>query len=221
MRGVRLFTSVLLTLFCAAFWIAYASSSDQARVDEVTRKNAVHISNYESTRVFDLTVPPDGTTLSISKVTEMPGARFLGNTLNVYEQRWRDRRAASSVVAPGYVLWVSMSPDKKMAVVGYGDPGSIRETHVSVMDLSSAATAYPLRLLGEVSDVDWVTGSHTPLVLESTEHMRMSPWGLLAAISGHPIEMKQYFLDTVDSKTHKIHRMILGAEVENAVAVFQ
>jgi hypothetical protein len=33
--------------------------------------------------------------------------------------------------------------------------------------------------------------------------------------------MKQYFLDIVDSKTHEIRRITLGAEVENAVAVFQ
>jgi hypothetical protein len=221
MRGIRFFTSALFAWFCAEFWIAYASSPDQTRVAEVTRKNAVHISNYESTRVFDLTAPPDGTTLSISKMTQMPGALSLGNTLNANRQRWRDRRAASSVVAQRDVLWVSTSPDEKMAVVGYADPGSIQETHVSVMDLSSAATAYPLRLLGEISDVDWVTGTHTPLILESTEHMRITPWGLLAAISGHPIEMKQYFLDIVDYKTHKIHRIILGAEVENAVAVFR
>jgi hypothetical protein len=221
MRIFRLFTSVMGTLFCASFWIAYASSPDQTRVEQATRKNAVYVSNYESTRAFDLTAPPDGAMLSVSKITELPGNLSLGNTLNAYEQHRRDRRAASSAVPPGDVLWASISPDKKMAVVGYGDRGSMDETHVSVVDLSSAATAYPLRLLGEVSDVDWVVGTHTPLILESTQRMRKSPWGLLAAISGHPIEMKQYFLDIVDSKTHEIHRVILGAEVENAVGVFQ
>jgi hypothetical protein len=221
MRGIRLFTSVLFTLLCAVFWVAYASSPDQTRIDEATRKNAIRISNHESTRVFDLTAPPDGSTLSISKMTEMPGILSLGSTLNAYERHRRDRRAASFLIPPGDVLWASVSPDKKMAVIGYGDLDSMHETHVSMMDLSSAATAYPLRLLGEVSDVDWVPGTHTPLVLESTEHMRISPWGLAAAISGHPIEIRQYFLDIVDSKTYEIHRITLGAEVENAVAVFQ
>ena len=221
MRIFRLFTSVMGALFCAAFWIAYASSPDQAHVEEAARKNAVYISNYESTRAFDLTATPDGAMLSVLKITELPGNLSLGNTLNAYEQHQRDRRAASSAVPPGDVLWASIRPDEKMAVVGYGDLGSMHETHVSVVDLSSAAPAYPLRLLGEVSDVDWVVGTHTPLILESTERMRKSPWGLLAAISGHPIEMKQYFLDIVDSKTHEIHRVILGAEVENAVAAFQ
>src|SRR5437868_3640144 len=129
MRIFRLFTFVMGTLFCAAFWIAYASSLDQTHVEQAARKNAVYISNYESTRAFYLTATPDGAMLSVSKITELPGNLSLGKTLNAYEQHQRDRRAASSTVPPGDALWASISPDKKMAVVGYGDLGSMREAH--------------------------------------------------------------------------------------------
>lgn len=216
--------ALALTLIWAGLRISPAWSTGQVPADAATNEPVIHITNYESTRVLMPAVPHDGSAITIASQTEVAlNTVSLADTMNAYNLHWRDRKAAVSVVSgPMHnVQWVSTSPDMRMAVAGYEDPSSGLVTHASLVDLSSAAAPYKLDLVGTISDVSWVPGTHIPLILESTEYMRKSPWGLLAAISGHPIEMQQYFIDIVDPVTHGIQRAKLGGEVENAIAVFR
>jgi len=67
--------------------------------------------------------------------------------------------------------------------------------------------------VGRIRDLLWSANSKWLTVLESTDRMEKTPWGLLAEVSGHPIELQTSYVTRIDVETSSILRVKIADDV--------
>jgi hypothetical protein len=116
------------------------------------------------------------------------------------------------------IKWASFSPDSQFVVGGFKDPSVTVITSATVFRAADLTPILRIQSEGRIRGSLWSKDSKALAILESTERMKKTPWGLLAAVSGHPIEMQSFYLRRFDIRTRNNVRLKIADDVENGEA---
>lgn len=141
-------------------------------------------------------------------------------TSSVVKRRYADRQAAAMI--PGSAehafKWANLSPDKSCVLVGFQDPSVSAMTSAAVYRVAGLELIRHIEPEGRISDSLWSQDSKLVMILEVTERAKKTPWGLLAALSGHPIEIQTFDLRVVDVESKSEVRVKVADGIENGQA---
>jgi hypothetical protein len=139
---------------------------------------------------------------------------------NISAARSARRQAAAMIhgQAGQSIQWADLSPDNRLILAGFQDPSVSAMTSATVFRVSDLTPILRVNAEGRIRDSLWSQDSRTLTILESTEHMKKTPWGLLAAISGHPIELQTYYVRRLDIDTRSDVRVRIADDIENGEA---
>lgn len=117
------------------------------------------------------------------------------------------------------IKWANSSPDKRFVLVGFEDPSIESMTTANLIRISDFSVILQVKSEGIIRDSLWSPDSKSLAILESTERMSKTPWGLFAAISGHPIELQTFYVRFLDlAPPYNEKRVKVATDIENASA---
>lgn len=119
------------------------------------------------------------------------------------------------------IKWANLSPDNNYVLVGFQDPSFESMNSAVLMRVSDRHVLYEIRVPGSIRDSLWSHDSKMIAILESTEYMKKTPWGLLAALTGHPIKIQTFFVRAVDPISQRETRIKIAEGIENASALLE
>jgi hypothetical protein len=128
------------------------------------------------------------------------------------------RRQAAALIqgqAGQIIRWANFSPDGRLVLAGFEDPSVGVMTSATVFRVSDLTPILRVRSQGFIRDSLWLQDSKILAILESTERMKMTPWGLLSALSGHPIQLQTYYIRWLDVDSRSDIRVKITDGVEN------
>lgn len=116
------------------------------------------------------------------------------------------------------IKWANFSPDKRFVLVGLEDPSFESMTSATLFRTADSTVISQVKSEGLIHDSQWSPDSSSVAILESTERMSKTPWGLFAALSGHPVQLQTFYVRFIDSGSHNEKRVKVTTDIENAVA---
>jgi hypothetical protein len=177
--------------------------------------NYVRSSEYKVT-IFD-GVPKVTMVNSQTNRQDDPLAKVMSS---ISSTRSSQRQAAASI--QGHfgqpIKWASLSPDGRLIVAGFEDPSVTAITSATVYRAADHTPIMRVQSEGRIRGSLWSEDSKSLTTLESTERMKKTPWGLLSAISGHPIELHAFYLRCFDIGNRSDIRVNIANDIENGEA---
>lgn len=178
----------------------------------------VEIANYKEIVEYKISLPEGPATLvAAHQYTEGQNDR-LGILVEsiVAKQRASKQAAASIKDSDGQsIKWAKFSPDNRLVLAGFEDPSLSALTSATVYKTSDLKAIMQMKMDGRIRDSLWSANSKSLIILESTERMKKSPWGLLLALSGHPIEINTFNLRLINIDYKSDVRISIPGDYEN------
>lgn len=178
----------------------------------------VKIVNYEQSveyRIHSTNGVAEATRLSGQPANS--GDPLADVTAAVMESRKTRRQAVSTIrgSAEDSFKWANLSPDGVFALVGFQDPFVSAMTSSTVYRVAGLEPIKRINSEGRILDSLWSQDSKTVVILEVTERMKKTPWGLLAAVSGHAIEIQTLYVRIVNVESGAGSRLKVADGVVN------
>jgi hypothetical protein len=114
--------------------------------------------------------------------------------------------------------WADVSPDNGLVFAGVQDPSMSAATAGTISRYPGIEPLMRIESPGRICDAMWSQDSRSIAVLEVVESMKRTPWGLLAALSGHPIELQTFYLRLINVDKRSEVRVKVAEDVENGAA---
>jgi hypothetical protein len=145
-------------------------------------------------------------------------------TLKLTQASRREAAKGFKVKFERPVMWANLSPDKNYVLFGLDDPAYQTMHQVVLMRVSDRQVISDFGYIAGsyICDSMWSSDSKMILILGSSEYVKKNPWGILAALSGHPIQMHTFFVDVINPVSALDSRRIkIVEDIENATAHFK
>ncbi len=161
----------------------------------------VEVANYKQAEQYEVDVPSG----EVKRLLVTPQGNTYEGLTNVVaglsRKRTALRESAKHLQETGLheSKWALVCPDGSLVVFGNQDPNAI--TEAAIYRVGGMSPVGRIRAHGRVRDLMWSKDSQTLFVLESTEHLSITPLGMIDALSGHPIELQTYYLRTIGIQT--------------------
>lgn len=213
-KGSSIIVSMGLFFLIGQLRAFSASETDQ-------RQFFVEIVNYLHAVEYSVTAPPGVPTLVATHLRADGAEDPLGKIQrNISATQNARRQAVALIKGPlgQSIKWVNFSPDNQLLLAGFEDPSTGVMTSATVFRSSDLAAVLRVTSVGEIRDSLWSPDSKRLTILESTERISKSPWGLIAAVSGHPVELQNFFLRLLDIDSHRDELVKVATNIENALA---
>ncbi|WP_233840420.1 hypothetical protein [Dyella sp. 2HG41-7] len=179
----------------------------------------VRIVNYKQSKVYEAIVPDGPAKLLEANPVDAQRDPIGELVAHLMEKRVALQRAAATLPSQGrWLRWACFSPDHQFVLAGMQDQATTAVTEAAVYKVSDMSVIMSIDSGRIIQDFKWSEDSKSLVVLESSEHMSKSPWGLLAALSGHPIELQTYFLRTVLVESRANSSLEITDNIENGEA---
>lgn len=179
----------------------------------------VEVANYAQSAEYRYFVP-DGPATVIASRQDPQGEGLKRIISGVAEQHRVGREAAAQLrwkTAPA-ARWASISPDKRFVLVGFEDPSSDAMKSAALLRASDQSRVAQFESEGVIRYLQWSPDSQFIAILESTARVKKTLWGLLSAISGHPIELETFYVTSISANGQRKSRTRIANGVENGVA---
>jgi hypothetical protein len=216
-RGRLLLVAVLSTFSVARQVDCMAADTSSIGVPlTVEIANSAGVSRYG-------VMPPDGPVQLLNAKTSSNGGDSLVRVVaRIQEKRRILESTAASVrgATSRPIGWAAFSPDHKLVLAGPENPTLSEITFATVYRASDFSPILSIEGNRRIRDLRWSDDSKALMILESTDRMKKTPWGLLAAVSGHPIELQTYVLLTVNIATQRQSQLQIIEDVTNSDGEF-
>jgi len=186
-------------------------------------KVVIKIVNYSQSFEYRITPALEPVLIATQVVKSGPGDPLAEviKKLVLSEDSRRESAARFKDKSEKPIKWANLSPDNNYALVGFQDPSFENMYSAALMRVSDRHILYEIKVSGSIHDSLWSHDSKMIAILESTEYMKKTPWGLLAALTGHPIKIQTFFVRAVDPISQRETRIKIVEGIENASALLE
>jgi len=216
-RAPLVYLAVFVVLeVIAAHWDLAVADSTIAQNDVF-----VEIVNYHQSSEYRITFSDGSPKMTILKSPsdgrDDPLARIMSS---ISSTRSSQRQAAASLAAhlDQPIRWANLSPDGRFVLAGFEDPSFGAMKSATLYRATDLVPIMRISSEGRIRSSLWSDDSESLTILESTERMKKTLWGMLAAISGHPIELTAFYARRVDIATRSNVRVNIADGIENGEA---
>ncbi|MDC4206841.1 MAG: hypothetical protein MPW14_17925 [Candidatus Manganitrophus sp.] len=219
---IHVMVRLALTLYIMMVIIS-AALADKPDMFEF-EKMVIKIVNYSQSLEYLITTPTLEPVLIATQIRKAgPGDPLAEVVKNLVLSRDSRRESAARFrdKSGKPIKWANLSPDNNYALVGFQDPSFENMYSAALMRVSDRHVLYEIKVPGSILDSLWSHDSKVIAILESTEYMKKTPWGLLAALSGHPIKIQTFFVRAVDPISQRETRIKIVDGIENASALLE
>jgi len=182
---------------------------------------SVRIVNHQQANLYRISLPTMESFLVADELRKSGTIDPLAKIIQDVKAKRASRRNAAAGFEGTHsqpIRWADVSPDKKYTLVGFEDPVFESMTTAQLVRKSDGQVVSSVEVEGIIRGSLWLPDSSAVAILESTERMRKTPYGLLAALSGHPIRLQTFYLRLLVPTSAEQARIEVTGGVENATA---
>lgn len=212
---------VSMLCFCCGLLVACAQRIPPLPDDSQTPALAVVVASEQELRRYDLSAGDINPRLTLVSSDPAAVSNGLIAVLSEKAEKRRVRAGHVAVCAPQLaktVCWAYPSPDGRFVVLGFEDPlceaprtaELMNAEHVKVIEISA---------IGALDDVWWTPDSRHLVILDRDERYSLTPFGLLAALAGHPVPLNTYWLRIFDACTGTERRTLVAEDLPRTSAI--
>ena len=117
--------------------------------------------------------------------------------------------------------WALVSGDSRYIVGGDQNPLLGTISSIWLLRRTQGEVLAKIPLDGELSDIRWIEGSDSLVVLSSEEHAVYSLKALFSALSGHPVRMSRFRIRIVTAEGRTVFDTYLPGEILSPCAEFR